>query len=75
MKKLVTITILTLFCFNANAQYDSYQRNSDGTYAVGGCYDSYQRNPDGTYVCGGTYASYQRNPNGTYAVGWGKCLK
>ena len=51
------------------SQYDSYQRNADGSYAVGGCYDSYQRNADGSYAVGGAYDSYQRNPDGTYVVG------
>ena len=47
---IFSIIIMPDVCF---AQYDSYQRNLDGTYVCGGCYDSYQRNPDGTYVCGG----------------------
>ena len=75
MRKLILSTLILLVGISTNCfgQYDSYKRNPDGTYVLGGCYDSYKRNPDGTYVCGGAYDSYKRNPDGTYVVGWGPC--
>ena len=52
MKNFVTLMTILFFCSPVLANYDSWQRNPDGTYVVGGCYDSWQRNPDGTYAVG-----------------------
>ncbi len=67
---MIRLIFCLTFCFpfSCFSQYDSYLRNPDGTYVVGGMYDSYMRNPDGTYVVGGMYDSYMRNPDGTYVV-------
>jgi hypothetical protein len=55
MKLLLIFTHIVAFVFSASqlhANYDSFQRNPDGTYVCGGAYNSFQRNPNGTYVCG-----------------------
>ena len=72
-KKLVLVLLVVLIPSFGYAQYDGYQRNSDGSYAVGGCYDGYKRNADGSYAVGGAYDGYKRNADGSYAVGWVKC--
>ena len=66
---LLAVLIPTL----GHAQYDGFKRNSDGSYAVGGCYDGFKRNADGSYAVGGAYDGYKLNADGSYAVGWGKC--
>ena len=64
--------LINSFCF---AQYDGYELNANGSFAVGGCYDGYKLNTDGSYAVGGAYDGYKLNADGSYSVGKGKCKK
>jgi hypothetical protein len=65
--KLTTFTIICLLSsMYSYSQYDSWMKNSDGTYVVGGCYDSWMKNPDGTAY--GSVLSFKTSAS-TLAVG------